>query len=271
MTTKSTSGIFWSNVNLFYGTAGSTTTTACGHIEKEGATLVTHSKEQGDYYVSGVNGPVKTRVFKRGLIVSSKLAQFVPDLLGLALGIAPVSNTVPLGGAAIVDLQFSFRISGTLPDGSTTLWLDLPYAVAGDAPELPLGEVGVTEIPFAVKMIDDAPSTAKWDFVGTNRVATLSTGALTRIISQGYHAVAGEGGAADDLDSITAADLVDGETLRLQVADEDDPITLVHLNDTLELHGDADFILAKYNDYIDLKYNEAGSKWAEIGRHDVTV
>jgi hypothetical protein len=80
--------------------------------------------------------------------------------------------------------------------------------------------------------------------------------------------VLGEGAAADDLDSITAADLVDDETLRLMIYSTSQPITLKHLNGTLELTGDVDFIMTKTTDWIDLKYDLAGTKWVETARYD---
>lgn len=269
MASKSTSEIVWKRGNLFFGESGVAPATAVGYVGREGGISVTAGKDVQDYFVDDLKGPALKQTTNRSFMVSCSLAQMTAELLALALGVEADGQTVSLGGSSDVDNQVSFKVVGERRDGKTVTMTCLQALPQGEV-AIPFSTDNVTEVPLEIAALDDDANGLVSFVIGDgNIVATLAAGVLTRTADAGYNKIQGEGGpAADTLDSITGTSLTDNETLRLQINSATDVITFTHLAGTLELTGSVDWVMDNLDDYIDLQYDLAGTKWVEIGRHD---
>jgi len=263
--------MFHGHVNLLVGAVGAEPTHAVGYTTRDGIVAV-FEKTVLEHRTDELEGPIRVDTSARGLKLSGSFEQLEADVMGLALGVAPNGSQVLVGKSTQAETLQAWKAVGADYDGNN-LQCKLFRARASGSPSLNFGKNLFTGVPFELTALDDETDGMYEWFFGTpaNQVQTLSSGVLTRIINEGYHKVGGEGDAADQLDSITAADLVDNETLRLQIQAVAEPITLKHLVGTLELTGGVDWIMAKLNDYIDLQYDLAGTKWVETGRYDAAV
>jgi len=207
--------------------------------------------------------------------VTAGMYQVEIELLALALGFDSAGQmmeqdkdttfnrvSVKIVGARLDGTAVTFRADNCLMTGDFTLTFH---------PE----ERAIIPVEFTV-LSPTASETSTVDYqlyLGSgNDDVTLATGVLTRTAGAGYHIVNAESGTSDTLDSITddGTALTDGESLRLQPA-SGDSITLTHLNDTLELWNDADWVMDSIYDYIDLEYDTTGTKWVETRRYDHSV
>lgn len=271
MASNDATKLIWTYGNLFLGPAGATPTTAVGYMNREAELTITLQRSDDKFYGHNSQFPIIARKEFEGGTVTGEFAQFEPELFAYAMGIDADGQEIKLNSQTTYN-ELAVKVIATRRDGKTFLFRALRVQPSGDFKiALSRKEPGV--LPFEAEILQ--PNTGDvfafgFDEAGTV-TATIATGVLTRTASAGYHKVAGEGGAADELDSITGASLTKGERLRLQIASATAPITLKHLVGTLELTGSADWVMSSIYDYIDLQYDETGTKWVEIGRHDHTA
>lgn len=271
MATKTTNELLWSRGNVFMGPAGSVPSTPVGYVAREGGTELTLSKEVVDYMVDDLDGPALSQTISRGVSIKCNLAQVSAETLAYALGVTASGETITLGGSGSADTLYAIKVTATRKDGRIITWQCLQGLPVGEV-VIALNRDKASELPLEIRALDDATNgMMSIDLSGTGTVVELASGVLTRQAGLGYHQVGGEGDAPDSLTSVAGASLADGEILRLQIASTGQPITLVHLADTLELDGDADWVMTRLNDYIDLQYNLAGTKWVEIGRYNAVA
>jgi len=269
MATNSKTTLHMKGPSLFLGPSGSEASIASGYID--GETPVTLTLERGnetEVDAQQAQFPIDIINEFSGGVIEIGLIQIEPALLGYALGITEdgIENNIT-GDDTYTTL--AVKIVGTRRDGETWVLKSNYVKPVGDV-ALALTKKELTKIPLRFRLLEATSGNHLDMYIGsTNVTATLSTGALTRTADKGYHKVAAESGTTDDLDSITGSSLTDDELLRLQ-PDAGDTITMKHLNDTLELTGEADWAMTE-NDYIDLQYDSDGTKWMERGRHDHTV
>ncbi len=95
--------------------------------------------------------------------------------------------------------------------------------------------------------------------------ATIATGAITA--SASHITLAGEGGAADALDTINGG--VDGAIVILHTTGAS-TITVKHATGNLRLAGGTDFAMNVRRDNIMLMYSSLQPGWLEVSRSDVT-
>ena len=260
----------WGHANIISGAVGADPATAIGYSSRDGI-IITAGKTTVRHFNDNLKGPGLIMSTERRLMVSVPFLQFDAALMALAMGIAEVGQLVTGGGALVNDVQLSLKVVTTLIDG-TNWQIKLYSAVSVDDVAWTIGQ-NEPSLFTSVFEAEDHPTNNMFEVLRANGniVSTLSTGVLTRTADEGYHKVASEvAGAADVLDSITGAGLVDDETLRLQINSVLEPITLTDLAGTLELTGSADWTMTNLDDYIDLQYDLSGTKWEEIGRHDAT-
>lgn len=91
--------------------------------------------------------------------------------------------------------------------------------------------------------------------------ATIASGVLTP--TQGYHTVTGEGGAADDLVTITWSGVLDGTHLYLRPTSDAVDITVKHGTGNIFLTGHSDLVMDRAEDTIHLLFN--GTSWVQVG------
>lgn len=269
MVTSSKDETVFGHAVMYFGPAGSTAATGVGYIGAEAELTITYTPETTPYRVQGLHMPLLHKVHAGDLRVTGRFSQFNTDLLEMVFGVTAVGNTLTISGDGITTPEFSVKITVSAEDDDTITY-DIPRMVSVSAPEISFSSANFVELPFEFAAIEDAST----DITVTNGYtssATLSTGELTRTASQGYHTVAGEGDAADTLTSITGASLIDGEQLVLQIADENNPITLEHAVDILELTGDVDWTMTQYEDWILLEYDSGDTCWEEKARYDAAV
>lgn len=268
MVTNDTGTMVISNASLYYGTVETTPATAVGYAPRNTIKFAV-SRRDGKYYAGSADFPIVIDNGIEGASIEAGVWQLEAALIALAMGVAEDGNEVNLAGANTY-VEKAIKIVGTNRDGSNVS-ITIPRAKTVSEVALAFGDEP-SNVPLAFEALEPSSGNAVEIKIGDgNTTATLATGVLTRVAGEGYHKVAGEGGAADTLDSITGASLTNGETLRLQIASAAAPITLTHLNDTLELEGDANWVMSSIYDYIDLQYVTDGTKWVEIGRYDHTV
>jgi len=276
MSAKTTSEMLYSEVSVFTGVAGAVAGTPVGYILKENTVDVTVSRTIDRTRVQGRKLPVVLVETERGLVVTTPLAQVNVDLLALCLGVTKDGNKVYIGddtdNAQLVLPQFSAAFIAKDIAGNTVR-LDIPYASSVGDLSLALNE-SKSSMPFEIEAIDGG-SVPFWTFGAAAIDVTIAGGAITR--TGAYHRVSGEGAAADTLDKITAADLVDNEFVRLQIKNATMPILLDNNNaggtpddpDGLFMFGDADWdSMTKTTDIIDFQYDLANTKWNEVFRYD---
>ena len=268
MASNDTGKMVISNASIYFGTAETTPSTAVGYTPR-GIISCSISRRDGKFHSGQADLPIAIDNSIEGVTVNAGVWQLEADLVALAMGIAEDGNEVNLTGAGTY-LEKSIKILGTNQDGDEVS-IVLPRAKTMSDVSLAFGDEP-TSVPLSFEAMQPSTGNAfEFKKGDGNTTATLSSGVLTRVAGEGYHKVAGEDGAADTLDSIGGASLTNGETLRLQIADASDSITLAHLADTLELDGSANWTMASVYDYIDLQYNTTGTKWVEIGRYNHTI
>ncbi len=271
MVDKLISEAVWRRAVLYYGEEGVAAATLLGYVGRTGGLEVTVGGERAEYMVEDLDGPAILKTTSRDVRFKGALVQFHTDAIKHILGITPVGNAFTVGGSGgTTERTFSIKIIATTRGGDSIVYDSRHVQVATDA-SFVFTEEALTEMAFEFRALDDDDDGMLTITVGANATATISTGALTRTAGAGYHLVAGEGDAADVLDSITGTSLTDGEVLVLQVADEDNAITLTHLNGTLELDGDVDWIMDNAGDWIELVYASATTSWSEQARYNAAA
>jgi len=267
MASKNKTTPHFRHANLFLGAAGVEAATAVGYKSKDTNVVVTLSRADGEFFADDEDLPVLFDNRITGVMVEAGLWQFEAALWAFAMGIDAAGQAISPTNSSTWN-EHSVKIVGALLSG-TAFTIKSKWAKPSGDMALTFDKSAPTVIPVRYKIL--APTVAGNNFdlyIGSGSdEATLSTGALTRTASVGYHIVVSESGATDTLDSITGASLTDNETLRLQPADGD-AITLTHQNDTLELWGDANWVMDSPYDFIDLQYDSANTKWVETQRFD---
>jgi|SRR3990167_3123866 len=108
---------------------------------------------------------------------------------------------------------------------------------------------------------------------GGDNLLTVATGAIA--ITDTYHSIAGEGGAADDLDSMTGG--VDGQLLVLRPSSDSVTITVRHnqaaaSGNNIILNGNVNATLDDIDDTLVLLYDaglDTAGAWIELSRGSV--
>ncbi len=96
----------------------------------------------------------------------------------------------------------------------------------------------------------------------TDAIDTIAAGVLTATVT--YQSVAGEGAAADDLDTITAG--TTGQYLIIRPSDDAVTITVTSAGNIFLIGGN-DFVMDDIEDTMTLIYD--GTNWIEISRNEV--
>jgi hypothetical protein len=266
MVTSSKNEVVFKRAILQFGTAGSAASTDVGYISNATAIEVQYEPETQDVRTDSLHLPLMTKITGGAYTIRGSFLQHNTDLLESVFGVTAVGNKLTLSGSAITTPEFSLRVTATREDAQTVVW-DFPYCVSVSGPTFSYSRTDVAEVGFEFKAIEGASAAAAVTN-GYTAAATLATGVLTRTASQGYHTITSETGGADTLDSITGTSLADGETLLLQITATAAPITLTHLDDTLELTGDVDWVMTSLSDWILLTYSATKTGWVESGRYD---
>lgn len=263
MVTSTTDEGFIGPVAVSIGTAGTPASVSIGYIVKGEDVEISHGAEQHKLEVSGKLRTQASYLHTRVDTIKIPALQFDETLLNLAVAGSASGKLITLSGAGEVS-QISLALTGETVNG-TTQRLDILYAVSMTDLSLALAQTHGTSLALSFEAQGDDDE-VYWTVDNSNVVVTPSTGVVTR--SAAFHLIAGEGGAADTVTSITAGDLVDGEILVLKIEDVDEPITFTHAADTIELDGDADWTMTKLNDSLTLQYAAGDTEWVEIGRYN---
>ena len=265
--------VLWSNVQVFSGTAGAVAGTPVGFVRKEGKVDYNFTRDVDRLMVQGRMLQQKVMIKSKGVSVTTPLFQCGNvDLMALCLGLTKVGNVLTVGdttdNAQLSAPEFSMAFVANTVAG-TVVRLDIPYAVSIADMTLSLMEAQ-GDMPFGVEAVDGGAQ-PYFTFGAAAINVTLATGVLTR--TGAYHRVLGEGGAADALTSIVAADLVDNEILRIQIQSATMPITVTHATGVgqPQLAGGANWVMTDIRSFLDLKYDLAGTKWVEFQRYNATL
>lgn len=267
MTAPNTDQVIISGAVLLRGNADIASSTPVGHVPQEETLQIDYAANEYELLTQAYAGAIKRVVDITSMMFTSSVFQVEPGNVSAGLGLEESSSIQVGGDNPTAAQEYSWKVIGTQLGGGTVV-ATIPAATASGALSFALTRTEFTKIPLIVKSLDGSGRGAKLDFLGGAVNKTIASGVLTRDIGIGYVRLFGEGAAADILDSITAGDLVDEETLIIQLGSIAQPITLTHLTGTLELLNDADWIMDAAGDYIVLQYDESGTKWDEIGRFD---
>lgn len=200
------------------------------------------------------------------------LVQHVPEAWALALGETPVGQVVKLGGSPSIGRKYALRLTGQDVDGSAIQhnFPSCACAPSGSWNLVPNAH-GIIPVNLVVQDHVDNDFMASMTKGGGDQDKTLSGGTFVRVLDtpQSYHRLLGEGSAADDLDTITAGDLEDGEILTLQIQSTASPITFIHAasgSQTLDLAKAevADITLRALTDFIRLIYVLSTTEWQYV-------
>jgi len=97
---------------------------------------------------------------------------------------------------------------------------------------------------------------------------TISSGVVnpSRKASDMTFRVAGEGAAADDLDTINISGSSDGDKIHLVAASSGAAITVKHNNGNIKLATGADLVLTNPQDRLTLQWDSEENEWMELSR-----
>jgi len=261
--------------NLYMGVAGNVASTLLCYVAEDDPINLTMTQERLPIRVQGHELPYRTTGRLTAAMIAFSAPIFSPKIIEFIMGKAQSSSTttatVTVGnataGAALLP-QYSFRFVGNTLDGAP-LTVDFPYCSVGNGLETALTQTAASKIPFEVNAESHTSlyPTIKWTTDGDLFVA-IDTGDLDRVPGLTYMK-SETTGAGDVVDTITdnGTALVDGEVLALKIWDTDEPITLKHLGDTLELLEGSDLPLTQLEDIVWVQYTAAGTVWIEIGRY----
>lgn len=258
------------DVTVYVGTAGTPASNLLGFLREDDAFDITDGPEPVPIKVHGQAFPHRHFLANRTGSVTLHSLQTNATLLGIAFGVTPSGQVITLDETPKLMPQISLAfVSETL--GGTAWRRDWLYVSTDGMPKyVPTGKALV---PISMKFNVEGTGAQSYITLGAGNVtATLATGVLTR--TGNYHKVAGESAAADTLTNITAADLVNGETLTLQISATTMPITLD--NDTataghLILTPGIDWQMTRLSQSITFQYVLADTHWTEIARYSPSV
>ena len=252
-------------VAVYIGVAGEEPTTALGYTTDAGVNRTVESTITGAK-VGNRLGDVKRFVSERECRFGMALLQPTMDLLAAGYpGASKASNVLSLNSTATSVQELSVKLVGLDPLGQQRvermLWatMNIDGDVVGS-----IREIVSVPVVFSGLSVTE-PTLSITDGAGTEAV-TLSDGTFARTASQTYYRMSGEGGAADSLTDVTGSGLVNNELLILQIADADEPITVVHGAGVVELTGEVDFEMDHIDDVLYLRYQLSGAVWVEVGR-----
>jgi len=267
MADKDKSKAIWQRGVLKVGTAGSQAGNLFGYIGRESGLIVHVDKSVERYFVDDLDGAAIIKTTSRGMRVAGKAIQIEPDVVDHVLGIDDLANKFTIGGTSCTDKQFSVRVEAVRRDNAMVI-ATMPYAQSIAAVEMLLSTDKVTELDFEFEAPDDADTGMGTIEIGANEAVTIATGDAAVSAAQDYIFLSGEGAAADALTTITWASVVTGDKLMVQIADEDQVITVTHgaaaKNPTLV--GAANWDMEDLDDWLLLEYN--GTVYNEIARYD---
>jgi len=270
MTAPGTTKLLRDGGILLLGTVDQVAATPVGYIKKGTLIEVEVDRESFEFEANNYPGVIFEESDLTGLRVKAAAAQFDSSNLSAALGNA-ASATQQIGGdSPTARLLRSVKVIAQCVDGTTTI-ANIPAAYVPDNLAFALDRKNWSELPFSFRSLDGPSRGATLLVAGGEVNLTIAAGVLTRTVGPGYCRVFGEALAADTLDSITGASLTDEEILVMQLGSAAEPITLTHLNGTLELLGDIDWVMDTAGDFIVLQYSTSGTSWSEIGRFDAQV
>lgn len=255
---------------VYTGTAGAVATTGVGYVL--GDDVVTIANAVPGYAPIRVQGkrlPLRHVQPDRQITVTVPLAQINADTMALALGVTKSGDTVRLGDSSdtILCPQMSLAVVGQDLNGDT-IRADIPYCSVTPAVALSLTQnlppARLDVVTFEAEAGTSDATQPYWTF--GDITVTISVGGVLTVTTSA-HKVAGQGAAADVLDSITWAGVSDGQALRLRPSTIAYAITLTHLLDTLELIGLAniDLGVVTLDEWIDLEYAVADTAWHMTG------
>lgn len=259
-------------VSVFQGTAGAVANNPLGFIASDANVNILWGKNSAAGHVQGRRLPKHFTSAIQNVTANIPLMSLTTEILGLMLGVTPVGLETSFGDPT-TDVRlpvFSYAIVGTDAVG-TTHRFDIPYGAAIEDTSMDRGQEIKTVMGLVIGATDPSANTArvfpKHTEGSGNLEATLATGVLTR--TAGYHRIRSESvDTADILDSIGGSGLTDNEFLTLQLGKVTEPITFTHLNDTLELIEDANFVMDNMLDRMVVQYGLANTKWVEVERRD---
>lgn len=267
MASNDSGKIMWGAATVYYGTVGQSPATQVGYTTDDGVHVKMTTKRE-EYRVEQRALPLLSKVTEENVTISFALAQASAESMGLALGKTPASTNIVMGGdAPSASVNKAWKILGTDEDGNAVSVTILEGAANGDV-EWAFQKKAPAGTAVNITALDADSGSPVIIQCGANITATLSTGTFVRTLGTKYYRVAGEGGAADALTDITAADLADTERITLQISAATMPITLTHASGVVELTGACNWVMTNMADWIKLQYNLSGTKWVEISRFD---
>jgi hypothetical protein len=253
------------NGSLYIGTAGAHPTTLQGYTEEGFDFTYTPTNEMINVHEETVS--ISSEIVSEEMMISSQLAESVLATLNASMsGASLVSHTITLGGGSMRTI--SARIVGTAPGTSKTREILMVRCFANAPVGMEFRRTSKTLVPVqwnalvptgnfnrAVEIADF------WDVTIASGVAAASAGA-------GGFRVAGQGDAADVLDSITGRS--DGDVLELRIQSASNAITVTDNDapgaDEINLTGTGNFVMDNMLDRLVLT-RTAGS-WVETSRID---
>lgn len=254
---------------LFVASHGTWPSEALGYTDGPLEITVDQSYEEDE--AQEVLEPISSVLTSRRVTLAAKLKQVEPDVISRILGITPSDLNLALTGDP-EELELAVLAVCTRDD-KAPVYVYLPRVKSEGGLSLAIGRGKSSPVDFSVKTLYEAGGYIR--FALAVATATIATGAAARVntapTTQIAHIkLAGESAAADTLDDITlgATALADGEIVRLQIAAIAAPITVKHAAGVIALTGAADFVMTKLADWVDLRYDLAGTVWNEIARHD---
>lgn len=256
--------------NFFIGEENESATSLVGLISR--STNLNINPTHDDVALQTIDklGDVAIDVARVALELSLDLVQIGPTLLAISQGVTENGQITTVGGSPTIRRQHSAKVTADTADG-TGYELIIPSCIITPNGARVMGPGEHMLIPIILKAQDHPDNSFMYtETTGDgNVIATISTGALTRVLQtpETFHRVAAESGTADVLDSITAGDLVDNEILTLQAA-AGDTITVTNTptgTNTIDLEGTDDVILTG-SDILKVQYDLAGTEWNEIFR-----
>lgn len=269
--TKTTNELMWGPAVLLVNTLASNAVNVLGYTVEPIDLEV--GRDMAESYVQELTAPVINKTLRTSMKVSGTMAQVNSVVLGHILGITPGGGSITIGGEP-EEIELDLRIISSMKNRAP-FHLYMPRAKADSALKMAFGKDKMTDLPFGFSGAYDSTlgGVGKMTFGNTIQDLTLVTGSVTRVQAAptttiSWIRIAGEGGAADAMTDIAAADLANNEIVRVCIVDAADAITLTHATGVIELKDSTSWVMNKLADWIDLQYDLANTKWVELTRYD---
>ncbi len=225
-------------------------------------------QETIDLTVEQHDGPILKQRRTLGMTIEGSTVQVGAEQMAIALGKAN-ANTLTMGGSSPEATRtFAVKVIGlSLLSGQAVVYY-MPNAISEAEVSVEMGRSAFVELPLSFSGCDGDSGIGQIVYGSGNVTKTIATGAFARDAAVNFYLVAGEGAAADSLDTISGTFAANEEVV-LMISSASQPITVTHTatgTGKINLDGAVPWLMDKVGDWLRLRSD--GTKFVEVARYN---